>query len=105
MLVRNIMDFKEADTAAHILLGEQEGTKLLLVGLHVVPPGGEISLHTHQDQELAYVVLSGNGLVTVGDEQAEVGPYDVVWIPIKTKHGIKNIGKAEFRYVFAGWAV
>ena len=105
MLIRNIMDFKEADTVAHILAGNADGTKLLLVGLHVLPPGGEVQPHIHQDQELAYIILAGKGLITVGDEQAEVGPYDVVWIPIKTKHGAKNIGKQEFRYVFAGWAV
>jgi quercetin dioxygenase-like cupin family protein len=105
MLVRNIMDFKEADTVAHMLASEADGTKLLIVGLHVVPPGGEVGQHSHPDQELAYIILNGEALVTVGDEQRKVGKYDVVWIPIKTNHGAKNIGSGELRYVFAGWAV
>ena len=105
MKICNIMDFKEADTVAHMLLDQKAGTKLLIVGLHVLPPGGEIRPHTHPDQELAYIILNGKALVTVGDEQAEVGKYDVVWIPIKTNHGSKNIGEGELRYIFVGWAV
>jgi len=105
MLIQNIMSYKEADTRAHMLVSGNDGTKLLIVGLHVIPPGGEIRPHTHPDQELAYIIINGKGLVTVGEEQAEVSKNDVIWIPIKTNHGAKNIGEKELRYIFAGWAV
>lgn len=105
MLIGNIMNFKEADTRAHMLISEKDGAKLLIVGLHVVPPGGEIRPHIHPDQELAYIIINGKALITVGEKQAEVSQNDVIWIPIKTKHGAKNIGEEELRYIFTGWAV
>ena len=88
-----------------MLISEKDGAKLLIVGLHVVPPRGEIRPHIHPDQELAYIIINGKGLVTVGNEQANVSENDVIWIPLKTNHGVKNIGEDELRYIFAGWAV
>lgn len=99
------MDYKDADSIDHVICGPENGTKLLRIGVLLIPPGAEMKIHSHRDQELAYIILSGKALVTVGDEQAEVGPHDVVWIPIKTPHGAKNIGEGNLRYISAGWTV
>lgn len=41
-----------------------------------------------------YFILKGTGKVYLGDEEIEVAPYDFVFIPKNTPHGLK--GKIEF---------
>jgi len=41
-----------------------------------------------------YFILKGNGEVYIGDKIIQVSPYDFVFIPKDTAHGIK--GKLEF---------
>jgi len=58
----------------------------------VVPPGAITHLHKHLQSEEIYHVLSGIGLMTLGDEQFEIKVGDTVCIAPGTLHRVKNSG-------------
>lgn len=64
----------------------------LFVGLNVLQPGETQPLHTHDGQDKAYVVLSGEGDFTVENETARCGPGATVWAPAPEVHGVTNPG-------------
>jgi mannose-6-phosphate isomerase-like protein (cupin superfamily) len=64
-------------------------------------PGSEQSLHAHSDNEQVYVIVRGRGLMKVGEEQEEVGPGTMVFVPPKTDHAIRNPGDEPLLYVSA----
>lgn len=68
--------------------------------LSVMPPGTSIGLHTHgpSDEEI-YVVVSGQGRMTLGTDSFIVGPGDVIANPPGGMHGLENIGKEDLRLV------
>jgi len=51
--------------------------------------GGEMDAHAHPTEEV-YIILSGTGTITVGHEEAAVGPGDVIEIPPDQRHTIKS---------------
>ncbi|BCR66920.1 cupin domain-containing protein [Mycobacterium tuberculosis] len=48
-----------------------------------------------------YFVLSGRGLVSVGDESGEVGPGDAVWIPAGVPQKIRALGSVPLTFLCA----
>ena len=64
-------------------------------------PGSEQQIHAHETNEQVYVVVRGRGLMRVADEQAPVEAGDLVFIPPKTGHAIRNVGDEPLVYVSA----
>ncbi len=62
-------------------------------------PGQGVSLHFHPDLEEIYYVLSGYGMMTIGDETKEIERYDVVYIPKTLPHTLNNTGNVPLRFV------
>ncbi|WP_407356916.1 cupin domain-containing protein [Methanolobus sp. WCC5] len=62
-----------------------------------VPAGSSTLLHIHNLSEEIYHVISGTGLLTLGDEDIIVQTGDSICIPPKTPHNIKNTGRCELR--------
>lgn len=60
----------------------------------VIPPGGRhvAELHVHPDAEELIVIMQGRGQLRVGDEQCEVGPGDVGYVPPMAEHVLSNNG-------------
>ncbi|HKG23639.1 MAG TPA: cupin domain-containing protein [Blastocatellia bacterium] len=58
----------------------------------VLPPGCSVTPHHHERLEEVYYIVSGNGVMSVGDEQSEVGPGDAIYIPRGTRHTLANAG-------------
>jgi mannose-6-phosphate isomerase-like protein (cupin superfamily) len=52
----------------------------------IVPAGGRTLLHRHRESEELYHVTSGEGHMTLGDEQFTIEPGDTVLIPPGTPH-------------------
>ena len=67
----------------------------------LVPPGGITHLHKHLQSEEIYHVLSGIGLMTLGDEQFEIKEGDTVCIAPGTQHKVKNTGGALLKILCA----
>ena len=64
-------------------------------------PGSEQQVHAHETSEQVYVVVRGRGLMRVADEQERVEAGDLVFIPPKTGHAIRNEGDEPLIYVSA----
>ena len=87
---------------SHLLLGKgQFGSEKLAITWVDCAPGSEQAPHAHAEHEQAYVIVRGRGLMVTGDEQQEVGPGTVVFIPPDTSHFIRNTGEELLVYVSA----
>jgi mannose-6-phosphate isomerase-like protein (cupin superfamily) len=75
------------------------GTDLTITWV-TVESGDEQVLHSH-DPEQVYVILAGEGVMSVGDDQQAVAAGDLVHIPADTEHGIENTGEETLEYVSA----
>lgn len=64
----------------------------LEVSIDTYESGGDTILHDHPEREQAYYVVSGRALITIGDEQREVGPGAVGYMAPSTKHGFQVVG-------------
>lgn len=62
-------------------------------------PGHDIPVHFHPDLEEIYYILSGYGMMTIGDETKEIERYDVIYIPKTSQHTLNNIGNVPLRFV------
>ncbi|MCX9084432.1 MAG: cupin domain-containing protein [Candidatus Methanoperedens sp.] len=62
-------------------------------------PGQVIPLHFHDDIEELYYILSGYGMMTIGDETKEIERYDVIYIPKTFPHTLNNSGNVPLRFV------
>ncbi len=65
-----------------------------------VEPGAHQAIHHHEPPQI-YVIIDGEGLMTVGDEQQTVRTGDLVYIPPNVPHGIKNTGDTVLQYISA----
>jgi mannose-6-phosphate isomerase-like protein (cupin superfamily) len=62
-------------------------------------PGERIPPHYHPDFEEIYYVLSGYGLMSIGEEKQEISRGDVVYIPAPAPHTLMNTGNVPLRFV------
>ena len=67
------------------------------IGAYEYAPGGWITDHTHADAEQWYYLLSGTGLMKVGDEEREAGAGHVVFVPRNAVHSYKVVGDQPLR--------
>jgi quercetin dioxygenase-like cupin family protein len=77
------------DRYAKATLFENEA---VLVGMNCLDPGQSMQKHAHEKQNRFYLVLEGNGLFRVGDQEGSYGPGTVAWIPAGNTHQIHNLG-------------
>lgn len=49
-------------------------------------------MHKHRKSEEIYHILSGSGIMTVGDDQFEIKERDTICIPAGTSHNVQNTG-------------
>jgi len=61
--------------------------------------GESIQPHYHTDFEEIYYILSGYGLMTIGEEKQEISRGDVVYIPSPAQHALLNTGNVPLRFV------
>ncbi len=63
----------------------------------ILPPGATVTPHHHQVLEEIYYIVEGSGLMTIGDEQRQVGAGDAVYIPRNNRHTLINTGSEPMR--------
>lgn len=56
----------------------------------VVPPGTTIGFHQHGNNEEMYVVLAGEGLMRIEDDEVPIKTGDMVLNPAGGRHGLTN---------------
>ncbi len=65
-----------------------------------VGPGGEQRIHSHYPEQV-YYILSGGGMMKVGEDRLRVEAGTCVYIPPSVPHGIKNDGREVLVYLSA----
>jgi mannose-6-phosphate isomerase-like protein (cupin superfamily) len=74
--------------------GEHYGTTISFFHVNNDPGAGP-GLHKHPYGE-TWLVRAGKGLMTIGDQEFEIGPDDIATIAPETPHKFKNIGTGKF---------
>ncbi len=72
-----------------------------LIGVNAFGPGGVYEAHAHETP-MYYLVISGRGIMRVGDEERVVGVGAWIYTPPGLKHYTENTGDEVFAYVFFG---
>ena len=52
-------------------------------------PGQETVEHHHPRQDEIFLVLEGHGVITLGEEEVEIEPTSMIFVPANLKHGVK----------------
>lgn len=65
-------------------------------------PGTRSTLHAHDEKEV-FIILSGEGEMTVDDETRPVGKGDVVYLPPFSRHSLKNMSQDETLELLCIW--
>jgi mannose-6-phosphate isomerase-like protein (cupin superfamily) len=80
----------------HILMDAGElGSRNMSVTWLEVPEGIDQSLHSHEEAEQVYIVVSGQGTMTVAGDTQEIAEGDLVLVPPATDHSIANGNSAD----------
>jgi quercetin dioxygenase-like cupin family protein len=112
MIVRNI-DHPEVVQSRYIAHNGAEACMLLdsrvLEGLlffahAVLKSGMEIEAHIDPYEEV-YYLLSGRGVMTVGEESREVTAGDAIWLPCGVPHSLTNDGDEDCVILVAAAAI
>lgn len=93
---------ERAGQVSYLLLSPgQFGSARMAITLVEGGPGSEQPMHSHPEAEQVYVIVAGNGVMRVDDEDQEAGPGTLVFIPPGAKHAIRNVGGNTLTYVSA----
>jgi mannose-6-phosphate isomerase-like protein (cupin superfamily) len=66
------------------------GSRNMSVSWLEVPAGIEQELHSHEEAEQVYVIVRGDGRMTVAGDTQDVAEGDLVMVPPATDHSIAN---------------
>jgi quercetin dioxygenase-like cupin family protein len=76
----------------HVMEGQKNGYRNLVIGITETYPGGAPPMHTHEGEE-SHVLLEGEILYALGDTMFTVKAPYIINIPPMVPHAFKNIGK------------
>lgn len=75
----------------HVLIGPSDGARDVELRYFRIPAGGASALESHA-HEHAVVILHGRAEVLLGDEVAEAGPGDAVFVASGEAHRLAALG-------------
>ncbi|WP_408011222.1 cupin domain-containing protein [Pseudalkalibacillus sp. A8] len=81
------------------LVGPKEGIENIEVILGEMEPGGVADPHFHEEIEQIMYILRGKAQVIIEGEEAVLTVGDVIWIPKKAMHEVKNGGDTNLQFV------
>ena len=65
----------------------------------VIKPNQRPSYQYHYKRTEVWVVVQGQGVVTIDEADTEVGPESIVLVPVMSKHRIKNTGSEDLIFI------
>jgi mannose-6-phosphate isomerase-like protein (cupin superfamily) len=74
-------------------------TPLKFINYVELEPESSVGLHRHGDNEEVYVVLSGNGIMTVNGERQAVKTGDLILNKPGSEHGLENTAGEPLRFL------
>lgn len=105
MRARNIFTSAATEQPAHGGVGTVRVSRPLVaddfvgtwhfVDYAVLPPGSSIGRHRHGADEELYLILEGEGLMTVDGEEHRVGKGDLILNRPGGEHGLVNDGDGD----------
>lgn len=78
----------------------RSGTQGGIMVLDQLPAGFSTGIHIHQKGDEFFYVISGDGAATLGDEDAAIGPGDVVFVPEGARHAMSVNADAGMELLF-----
>ena len=90
------MERDERPWGSYEVLAEAPGYKVKRI---VVKPGQRLSLQLHDIRSEHWVVVSGEAVATVGDQELRVTVDQTVEIPPRTKHRVANPGTEPLVFI------
>jgi mannose-6-phosphate isomerase-like protein (cupin superfamily) len=83
--------------STHVLMDAGElGARNLSVTWLVLPGGCEQQLRSQEEAEQVYVVVRGEGAMSVAGDTQSVSEGDLILVPPATEHAIRNAGTEDF---------
>jgi len=76
---------------------ERGGSRNVSVAVGVIEPGERTRPHRHTESDEVYYVLSGKGVVTLGEKCYAVGPGSCVLTPAGHVHSVRCTGNEALR--------
>lgn len=64
-----------------------------------IKPGQQPSYQYHHKRSETWVIVKGEGLLTLNDVEREVASGEVIFVPCGVKHRLKNIGEEELIFI------
>ena len=64
-----------------------------------IPPGVELAYHDHQQEVETVYMISGKGILTLGETEVPFEAGQVVALPAGFKHCLKNTGTEEIQMI------
>jgi mannose-6-phosphate isomerase len=78
------------------VLAEGDGYKVKRIEVN---PGHRLSLQQHRSRNEHWVIVAGEALVTVGDQESKRRVSETAFIPVCTKHRIANPGETLLIFI------
>ena len=69
-----------------------------------LPAGKEFAAHYHEDMQEIFIILSGEALIRVDDQEATLGQGDAVLIEPREVHQMRNDGNKDVDFISIGVA-
>ena len=58
--------------------------------IYCLKSGQDQKVHAHNDSDKVYFILEGQGKITIGSEERELGPEEITIAPAGEPHGVVN---------------
>lgn len=81
------------------LVSRETGSRALLSGMTLIPPGSSIPTHTHSSDE-SVMILEGDGVCEVAGQRHHLGRFDTTYISAGIVHRFLNVGARDLRILW-----
>jgi quercetin dioxygenase-like cupin family protein len=80
------------DVTGKIIIGQADGADHFVFRYFRIEPGGHSTLNDYHAHDHGVMVLHGRALLTLGEKQFELGPYDIAYIQPWEYHHLVALG-------------
>ncbi len=104
MLVLHLSDCPEFIAGDKTILREilhpdKQNVRIRYSLAHAIVRPGEVSLAHKLVTSEVYYILEGTGIMTIDEENTEVGPGHTIYIPPHSVQFIRNTGEADLKFL------
>ncbi len=82
-----------------VLLGPEQGAPNFITRRFLLAPGARIPRHLHPSIEHEQVMIRGEMVLGIGDEERTVRPGDAMYLPAGCPHWYENRGHQEVEFL------